>query len=122
MLSHLFAQSDAQEGSPDVLADEREQLPVLLGEALGLVVGMHREHTERAALRTQWHAEPVDPIGVGVDRAARDEVIVHLRRGMKRKSGVEHVRREASAEPGVSEWFPRRSARRSPRRPRPRST
>ena len=58
-LPRLLDRARPRERGADVLADEREQIPVLLRVANLLRVRLHHEHADRRSLGFERHAEPV---------------------------------------------------------------
>src|SRR5207248_6189450 len=101
-LPRLLDRPRAGERGPDVLADEGEELLVLLRVLNGLCVGLHRKNADGPALVVERHAEPaavLDRRADGVDLPLFDELPPPAVIEQLRLAGPQHIRRRS---PGVA--------------------
>ena len=83
----------------DVLRHELQQVAVLVAVTIHAGVMLHREHSERAPLRAERDAEPVDRQRADLlDLPAFDHRVEHFVREQQRFSGPHHRGRETVAE------------------------
>jgi hypothetical protein len=91
-LPRFVQQPGPPQGRGDVLADERQQLLVLLRVADILGVALHDEDAERPPLGVERYAEPVDSVlPDDLDLASLQEVLVGRWGSKQRLAGAKHV-------------------------------
>ncbi len=108
-LPRLLDRLRTRERRADVLADEREEIPVPLRVAHVVRIGLHHEHADDRSFGLERHPQPVPAVALSTqerDLAPAGELFEPLRRNKLGLAGAEDVRRDAPRRFALAELEP----------------